>query len=244
MASMNFILGIAICLIGASAQVEAQSVDQSAPTKIPGAEVISTVIPRPEGDPRLTTHFFSLDVRQGDLYLNVVHRNFVGDVDVFSIDARRPLGKLTVVESVVEREIGRVLFIRNSGQVLIRVEGRTLNNDEAVYRLKFGGSALVGRATASALDLRSSHIQQALPKESPGQNETSGFTETMIPSASLRITEKKMSLRIEFDDGGKVERPMSSVSRVTIEKDQLVVVLVNGSESRYPASSVIRFSVD
>jgi hypothetical protein len=60
----------------------------------------------------------------------------------------------------------------------------------------------------------------------------------------LNVIQRKLTLRIEFDDGGRVERPMSSVSRVAIERDQLVVILANGSESRYPISSVVKFSVD
>jgi hypothetical protein len=290
MFSLKYIFPISVFLGTLSAMAQAQSVDQSAPTKIPGAEVVSSVGPRKEGDPRLTTHFFSIDVRQGDLYLNVMHRNFVGDVDLFSIDARRPLGKLTIVESPNEREIGRVIFIRNSGQVLIRVEGRTPNDESGLYRLKFGGSALAIKESNPVLDFRRFEPLPPTSNESLKKGDANRPTESVnglnptdpvsrsgegsvaesstgktsegsdpkelsdvvavTPQVAdesqnlLNVIQRKLTLRIEFDDGGRVERPMSSVSRVAIERDQLVVILANGSESRYPISSVVKFSVD
>jgi hypothetical protein len=282
-----------------------QSADQSEPTLVPGNELVSNILPRDFGDSRLTEHFFKLRVQQGDLFVNLTHRNLIGDVDIFSIDGRRPMAKLTVVESVDDREIGRVVFIRNSGQILIRVLGRTPNDDPATYRIKFGGSAVTNPLLTQVLDLRKpvgvpDLSAPELAPASPGRPQATpeGAEVAIVPKVSLNegtsvivekplqespvepiieskeevneketipapeavpspkvsentskppassVVERRLFLRIEFDDGGKLERPMSSVQSVGIDKNELVIKLVTGNETRYPISSVVRFTVD
>jgi len=278
-----------------------QSLEQTEPTIIPGSEVRASIFPRTVGDPRLTEHFYSLRVGQGDLFVNLTHRNFIGDLDVFSIDGRRPLAKLTVVQSEDFREIGRVVFIRTPGEVLLRVQGRSPNDDIALYRLKFGGTALVNPFAGNLLNLERGNVAVE-KRETPGQDEPpvtvsvtsavtnespkasisadiveAGGTRVVEPSegnpkesakveeiapkpsdetpesgrkasspvdSSPKVVERRLTLKIEFDDGGKLERPMSSVETVAIEKSYLVIRFANGAESRYPISSVIRFTVD
>ena len=51
-------------------------------------------------------------------------------------------------------------------------------------------------------------------------------------------------LIIETRDGMRVERYMTSVRRVTVERGQLVVVFINGKVDRQPMSNVLRMAIE
>lgn len=290
-----------LLLLIMSGALVAQSLEQNAPTTIAVSEVRASILPRVAGDPRLTEHFYSLKVGQGDLFVNLTHRNFIGDLDIFSIDGRRPLAKLTIVRSDVFREIGRVVFIRSPGEILLRVQGRSPDDDEAIYRLKFGGTAWVIPSSGGVLDfgkgtvavdkaealaqvestekveeistakngdplvppsdegivrngiaiaigtdaqtMESPKAAEGLPKQSEQKFEIGSQSANPGENHS-KVIERRLTLKIEFDDGEKLERPLSAVDTVAIERNQLVIKFANGAESRYPISSVIRFTVD
>jgi len=51
-------------------------------------------------------------------------------------------------------------------------------------------------------------------------------------------------LIIETRDGMRVERYMTTVRRVTVERGQIVVVTTDGKVERQPMSNVLRMSIE
>lgn len=132
--------------------VIAQSADQNFPTPIATNEIVGTVKARDVGDPRLTTYFYAFNGSQGDIFINVVTRNFSGDIDIFNADGLQPLTKMVLYADAGITETGRLVYLRKPEKLLLRIEGRSPNDDAATFRIKFGGSfvALTGRKTEDA----------------------------------------------------------------------------------------------
>jgi hypothetical protein len=119
---------------------QAQSNDQNFPTPVTSNELSGTIKARDIGDSRLTTHFYAFDGSQGDIFINVVTRNFTGDIDIFSAEGLRPLAKMVLYADAGVSENGRLIYVKQSEHLLLRVEGRTPNDDTATYQIKFAGS--------------------------------------------------------------------------------------------------------
>ncbi|MEP6704643.1 MAG: hypothetical protein ABJB34_07545, partial [Acidobacteriota bacterium] len=88
----------------------------------------------------LTSYFYQFDGDQGDVFINVVARNFAGDIDVFTLNGLRPLTKIVVYGDFGESETGRVIYLRKPEKMILRVQGRTPGDDPATFRIKFAGS--------------------------------------------------------------------------------------------------------
>ncbi len=118
----------------------AQSINQYSPTPIKTNEISGRIPARDLGDARLTTYYYAFDGVQGDVFVNVVTTNFNGDIDVFTADNLRPLTKITVYADTSNNETGRVIYLRQPIKMILRVEGRTPNDDAATFQIKFAGS--------------------------------------------------------------------------------------------------------
>ena len=127
--------------------ISAQSPDVSFPTPVETNEINGTIRARDIGDSRVTSYFYTFDGGQGDLFINVVTSNFSGDIDVFAADALRPLTKMVIYPDGGTNETGRLIYLRKGERLILRIEGRSPNDDAAMYRIKFGGSfiALTGQ---------------------------------------------------------------------------------------------------
>lgn len=141
-----------ICAISSSLTVSAQSTDQNFPTAVTTNEVTGTIKARDIGDSRLTSYFYTFDGGQGDIFINVVTKNFSGDIDVFTAEGLRPLTKIVVYAEAGESETGRLVYLRKPERLILRVEGRSPNDDPATFRIKFAGSfiALADQKTQQA----------------------------------------------------------------------------------------------
>lgn len=128
-----------------AANVIAQSTTQEFPTAIVSNEVSGTIKARDLGDSRLTTYYYALSGDQGDLFINLVTRNFTGDIDVFTVNGLRPMTKIVVYADYAETETGRAIYLRKPEKLLLRIQGRTPNDDAATFRLKFAGSFVAAR---------------------------------------------------------------------------------------------------
>lgn len=120
--------------------VKAQSINQNFPTPITSNEITGKIPARDIGDARLTNYFYVFNGKQGDIFINVVTSNFNGDLDVFTAENLKPLTKITVYADVAESETGRVIYLRQPEKLILRIEGRSPNDDAAVFRIKFAGS--------------------------------------------------------------------------------------------------------
>jgi len=119
---------------------QAQSSDQNFPTPVTTNEIAGTIRARDIGDARLTTYFYAFNGSQGDVFINVVSKNFAGDIDVFTADGLRPLTKMVIYPDASSTETGRLVYLRKPEKMLLRIEGRSPNDDAASFRIKFGGS--------------------------------------------------------------------------------------------------------
>ena len=137
------------CLFGGLiVSANAQSTNQSSPTLITTNEISGRIPARDLGDARLTAYFYTFDGKQGDVFINVVTANFNGDIDVFTADNLRPLTKITVYADSPNSETGRVVYLRQPVKLILRIEGRTPNDDAATFQIKFAGSFAPSTAIA------------------------------------------------------------------------------------------------
>jgi len=81
----------------------------------------------------------------GDLFVNVLTRNFTGDIDIFTLNGLQPLAKIVVYADLAENETGRVIYLRKPEKLLLRIQGRTPGDEGANYRFKFAGSFVASR---------------------------------------------------------------------------------------------------
>ena len=130
----------------------AQSTNQNYPTPITSNEISGTIKARDVGDNRITSYYYQFDADQGDLFINLLTRNFTGDIDVFTINGLRPLTKIIVYADYGENETGRVLYFRKPERMILRVQGRTPSDDPATFRIKFAGSFVASRLAEPAAD--------------------------------------------------------------------------------------------
>jgi hypothetical protein len=136
----NALLVAILSALALAVAVHPQSTSQNFPTPITTGEVTGTIKPRDVGDARLTSYYYQFDGSQGDLFINIVTRNFTGDIDVFTQSGLRPLTKIVVYADFAETETGRVIYLRKPEKMILRVQGRTPGDDPATFRIKFAGS--------------------------------------------------------------------------------------------------------
>ena len=117
-----------------------QSTNQSFPTAVTTNEISGTIKARDIGDSRLTTYFYTFNGSQGDVFINIQTSNFNGDIDVFTVSGLKSLTKVVVYADSPNNETGRVIYLRKPEKLLLRIEGRSPNDDAASFRIKFAGS--------------------------------------------------------------------------------------------------------
>jgi len=129
----------AVLLFVLMGSVYAQSIDVAWPSPVRTNEVRARIVARDIGDPRVTDHFYAFTGTPGDLLITVDSRNLNGDIDVFTFNNMRPLLKFSVYAGL-SSPTTKSIYLRKQEDLILRVEGRTPNDDEATYRLYFGGS--------------------------------------------------------------------------------------------------------
>ncbi len=122
-----------------------QSSNQNFPTLVTTNEIVGTVPARDVGDSRLTTYYYGFDGDQGDVFINLVTKNFTGDIDVFLVSGLKSLTKVVVYADLAENETGRVIYLRKPEKLLLRIQGRSPNDDPASFRVKFAGSFVASK---------------------------------------------------------------------------------------------------
>ena len=140
MKSTSQIIKLFFSLLLAVGISNAQSASQNYPTPITTNEITGTIPARDIGDSRLTTYYYGFDGTQGDIFVNLVTKNFNGDIDVFVVGGQQSLSKVVVYADLAESETGRVIYLRKPEKLLLRVQGRSPNDDPASFRVKFAGS--------------------------------------------------------------------------------------------------------
>jgi len=184
-----------------------QSPDRNFPSAVTESEISSTIKARDLGDSRLTTHYWVFDGSQGDIFINVVTQNFSGDIDVYQASDLKPLTKIVMYADTGVSETGRVIYMRQPGRLLLRVQGRTPNDDPASYKIKFAGSFValaprkeeapptVGDSESTGIKVNSvGTIVAVTPKSPPPTNATpakSSEDQTSASSTDIRRTNEE-----------------------------------------------------
>lgn len=144
MRSKSIIKASWVCLIVllflvAAVKLEAQSLDPATPAPVRSNNLLGHIPARDLGDSRLTDHYYAFTGTPGDLIITVQSRNLNGDLDVFTAGSLRPLMKLTMYpESTAP--VTKGIYLRKREDLILRIEGRSPNDDEGTYQLFFGGS--------------------------------------------------------------------------------------------------------
>ncbi|MGI8469496.1 MAG: hypothetical protein ACR2N3_13685 [Pyrinomonadaceae bacterium] len=125
---------------GAIVSIKAQSVNADFPTPVTSNEIDGIVRARDVGDARLTSYYYVFNGSQGDVFINVTANNFNGDIDVFAAEGLRPLSKIRLYADTSPTETGRIVYLRQPLKLILRIEGRTPDDNPATFKIKFAGS--------------------------------------------------------------------------------------------------------
>ncbi len=133
-------ISIAILLFIFTSNILAQSTNQNSPTPLITNEIQGRINARDIGDSRLTAYYFAFEGERGDVFINVVTDNLNGDIDIFTADNFQPRTKITVYADSSNTETGRIVYMRKPEKLIMRIQGRTPNDDPATFYIKFAGS--------------------------------------------------------------------------------------------------------
>ena len=214
------------CLFGSLiTTANAQSTNQSSPTPITANEISGRIPARDLGDSRLTVYFYTFDGKQGDVFINVVTTNFNGDIDVFTADNLRPLTKITVYADSPNNETGRVVYLRQPVKLILRIEGRTPNDDAATFQMKFAGSFAPSTAVAET---------DATP-EVKSNNET----DVLVNSVGTIIEVKPKPTPIPKAVVAKVEKPLKAKKPKAVAENKPAVISEQNDTKEQTAKETI-----
>lgn len=120
--------------------VKGQSTNVNYPTPITTDSISGNIKARDIGDSRLTSHYYVFEGRQGDIFLKIESNNLDGDIDIYYAENLRPITKVKLFADSSPSETGREIYLRKPEKLILRVEGRSPNDDLASYSIKFTGS--------------------------------------------------------------------------------------------------------
>src|SRR5215467_12192033 len=136
LAQKLFVLALLLSLAGS---VCAQSTDPNAPAPVRSSTLNGRIAACDLGDARLTDHYYAFTGTPGDLLITIQSTNLNGDVDIFTAGTLRPLGKVTLYAEI-STPVTKGIYLRRREDLILRVEARSPNDDEGIYRVTFGGS--------------------------------------------------------------------------------------------------------
>ncbi len=194
-----------------------QSTSQNFPTPVTSNEIGGSIKARDIGDSRLTSYYFQFDGEQGDLFINVVARNFTGDIDVFTQNGLRPLSKIVVYADFGESETGRVIYLRKPEKMILRVQGRTPGDDPATFRIKFAGSFVA--STQSEPDAEPTLPTFTAKNESGVRVNSVGTIVEIIPKATPTPARVE-TVSGTIDERSEVQEQTGDKSDVTAQTDE------------------------
>lgn len=129
-----------LLLLAVTVFVNGQSTNVNFPTPITSSSISGNIKARDIGDSRLTSHYYVFEGRQGDIFLKIESNNLDGDIDIYYADGLRPITKVKLYSDSSPTETGREIYLRKPEKLILRIEGRSPNDDSASYSIKFSGS--------------------------------------------------------------------------------------------------------
>ena len=168
-------------LFALASLVRAQSTDPNAPWPVRSNTVTARIAARDLGDARLTDHYYAFTGTPGDLLITIQSNNLNGDIDVFTAGTLRPLFKISLYAEI-STPITKGIYLRRREDLILRVEARSPNDDEGIYRLTFGGSF---QPMPGGPDL----AETETPSTSPSETPVGGRKTKRVSSSGARIEE-------------------------------------------------------
>ena len=161
LAQKLFVLAL---LLSLAAVAKAQSTDSNSPWPVHGNTVTARIAARDIGDARLTDHYYAFTGTPGDLLITIQSNNLNGDVDIFTAGTLRPLAKITLYAEI-STPVTKGIYLRRREDLILRVEARSPNDDEGIYRVTFGGSF---QPIVGGPDLAEAETPSTSPTDTPG----------------------------------------------------------------------------
>ncbi|HUS12344.1 MAG TPA: hypothetical protein VMZ30_17890 [Pyrinomonadaceae bacterium] len=201
-----------------------QSSDIAWPSPVRSTEIRATIPARDLGDPRLTDHYYAFTGVPGDVLITVDSSNLNGDIDVFTFSGLRPLLKFTVYAGS-STPITKGIYLRQREDLILRIEGRTPNDDEAVYRIHFGGA--FEPITSGPLAEHEDALQLATPAEATNK------TGRRVSSVGARVEEPRTEVA---EVPAPTPEPTPEVSALPEPKVPAARSTTRNSRRRVPAA--------
>jgi hypothetical protein len=251
-----------IFLLLSPLSLSAQSVEQQFPTPVRNSEISGSIRSRDLGDSRLTTYYYTFDGGQGDLFLNVVTSNLNADIDLFVEQGLRPLTKIVVYADRGDTETGRVIYLRKREKLLLRVQGRTPNDEAGTFRFKFAGGFIAASddipdapelPKAEVTDERARTVTstgEVVERNDPDRvdEEREAVVRTETPRETVVKTERSRETPPRTERPGVVvttrERRAAASTGDPMANFTLVIVFKDGSTTERPMTEVSKFQVD
>ncbi len=239
-----------VCLVFTQI-VLTQSVEQQFPTPVFDSQFQGEIKARDIGDARQTTYYYTLNGGQGDLFINIVTANLNGDIDIFIEQGLRPLTKIVVYADRGETETGRVIYLRKAEKLLMRIQGRTPNDDPGKFQFKFAGafiSAAAGTEQPPELPKISAEVVVPVKVNSSGaiiarDDEANRIEKPESGNVEIGREDETTLTRTEREPptiSGKKARPKGD----PMSNFNLVVEFRDGTMLERPMTEVGRFQVD
>ncbi len=212
----------------------AQSINQNAPTPVITNEISGTIPVRDIGDSRLTNYFYIFNGNQGDVFINFVTKNLDGDIDVFTVEGLKPLTKITVFSDNSDSETGRIIYLRKFEKLLLRIQGRSPNDDAATFKIKFAGSFQPLQNTAEAETIKLPEINT----NNQGEFRVNSVG-TIIGNVPKPTPEPKVAAEIEIENKAaesenkntqNKEINVKSVDETSVSENTTKIEIRKGSE--------------
>ena len=126
-------------LLTSTAESRAQSLDARTPSPVRRNEIVGRISARDLGDARFTDHFYTFAGTPGDLLITIQTQNLNGDVDVFTAGSLRPVLKIAVYAESTN-PVTKNIYLRQREELILRIEARSPNDDDGIYRIHFSGT--------------------------------------------------------------------------------------------------------
>lgn len=133
------IAAVVFLLYSAAMTAFSQSTTLDYPTAVTGSQIAGKIRARDIGDSRLTSHYYIFETGTGDVLLNIETLNLNGDIDIYTAGSLKPLLKASVYANSYAIVMQRDVYLRLPSRLILRVEGRTPNDDPGEYKITFGG---------------------------------------------------------------------------------------------------------
>lgn len=194
-----------LCVAILATGVYSQSSSLDFPTPVTSNDLSGSIKARDVGDARITTYYYWFEGSQGDVFVNLVSKNFAGDIDIFLQAGLKPLTKIVVYPDFGEVETGRVIYLRKPEKLLLRVQGRTPNDDPATFRLRFAGSFVAAAGGSSV-------------PEDPKVSSAAGGS-VAVNSVGTKIPQPPKAKEV-VDDVKPIERPKADETRAEVSESE------------------------